>query len=369
MTILYKDSWYWALIIFCLFSFLVLRRDFSFTKWVEKYWFLRPNKTFFLSKALYTLSILGLIVLALDFRGPEETVETSVKDQKTVILIDTSSSMLVEDIRPNRFRKSIMMARHFVKKAFGHQISLVLFSDIQKKVVPFTDDLDLLDARLASLESLNISKGGSRINSAIVEAAQYLSGGKQSNISGNILVFTDSEENGEQLDTSLLEDVRVAIIGVGTARGGVIPIRTRGGNFIGNKRHNGTEIISKLDEGFLKRFGKDIPNYRYWIANSYSLPTEKIMKFFEKGYKETAGAGLVKIRPVKGVEYILIGILALTLSQFLFLFKGFKHISLIILIGTSHLFMNDNAFAQEQPQKKELPPLSQETLRDRKSVV
>ena len=71
---------------------------------------------------------------------------------KTIILVDSSASMLAEDVRPNRFKKALLLVKHYVKKAVGQQISLVVFSDNQKRIIPFTDDIDLINARLERLE-------------------------------------------------------------------------------------------------------------------------------------------------------------------------------------------------------------------------
>ncbi len=69
----------------------------------------------------------------LDLRGDQEQINTPLTDQKTIVLIDASSSMLVEDVQPNRFKRALTVARHFVKNAIGHQISVIVFSDISKK--------------------------------------------------------------------------------------------------------------------------------------------------------------------------------------------------------------------------------------------
>ncbi|MBC96253.1 MAG: hypothetical protein CME63_00745 [Halobacteriovoraceae bacterium] len=154
-------------------------------------WFKRKTNLYQFKKFLYLIGISLLLVSLLDFRGPEQKIESDIPDQKTIVIIDSSASMLAEDIRPNRFQKSLIMARHFVKKAFGHKIAVVLFSDQQKRLVPFTDDLDLLDARIAGLENVDLYDGGSNISQAIKESLGYFknASSKNENLIGNILVL------------------------------------------------------------------------------------------------------------------------------------------------------------------------------------
>lgn len=361
MIITYSSYLYLIIFLAILFISLVLYKDILFTKWIKKYWFFEKSNTFYIGKFFYILGFLILIFCLLDFRGEGENVETELREQKTVILIDTSSSMLVEDVRPNRFNKAIMMARHFVKKAFGHQIALVLFSDIQRKVVPFTDDLDLLDAKIAALQSLDITNGGSNITKAILEAVNYLKGSSNKLPSGNLLIFTDSEENGQFLSREIPDSIRIAIVGVGTSKGGPIPIRTKGGNFIGNKRYEGKEVVSKLDEEFLKRFGKNVKNYKYWIANSYSMPTESINEFFKRGFDSNSGSAQVKIRPVEGMNYIISGIILILLSQLIGLKSSFKFCIVFLLFFS---FQTSSLKSQEKaPEEEKLPPLTEEVVR------
>ena len=97
--------------------------------------------------------------------------------------------MLAEDVRPNRLEKAVLVAKHFVRKAPGHQISLMVFADIVKKLVPFTNDVDLLDARLDSIKSLRNLNAGSSIGLAIKEAVQYFDP-KDKSVTGNIIVIT-----------------------------------------------------------------------------------------------------------------------------------------------------------------------------------
>ena len=309
----------YILISLVVFIFLYVRKENLFYKWVNDHWFFERSSYSKIASFLFLSGLALLAVSLLDLRGKEIKIESKIPEQKTIILIDTSASMLVEDVRPNRFEKVLFLARHFVKRAYGHQISVVLFSDFQKQVVPFTTDIDLLDARIASLKVLRLGRGGSNLSMAIQESLGYLKTSKTefAKISGNVLVFTDSEETSTPLSLDVPDGVSVSVVGVGTLKGGPIPIRTSTGNFKGYKKFQGKEIVSKLGETLIKKMADDIKYFRYWIATSYSIPTEEIIRFFNSVHKIKYSKGDIRIKPVL-IGYLTLPALALIILGTLF---------------------------------------------------
>ncbi len=332
---------------FVVFYTILYRRNFKqFFKWVEDHWFYKKKPRLTLSHGLYLLGFSLLVISLLDFQGKPEKLSAKIPEQKTIIMLDTSSSMLTEDVRPNRFEKAIFLARHFIKKAIGHQISIIVFSDSTKRLVPFTSDMELLDSRVEGLRSLNVNRGGTNLNLAISEAMQYLRTDKNE-FSGNILLITDAEETEGGFKVSVPKEISFAAVGVGTVKGGNIPIRDRHGIFRGNKRFNGNEIVSKLDEVFLRKLGNTIVNYNYWIATSYSLPTEQILSFFNQSHKAKYSQGEVTIKDVY-LEYVLIP--AIVLLVFSYILRFGKSLVIPLLI-----FSYLDAFSQEKEERKPTP--------------
>lgn len=318
---------------FFLIVLLYVKKIKESDSFIEKSFFKKPRGVLWLRRLFLVLGIGFLLIASLDPRGPEEKVESKVPDQKTIIIIDSSASMLAEDVRPNRYKKSILMARHFIKKAFGHKVAVVLFSDTQKRLVPFTDDLDLLDARVAGLEELIIYDGGSNISQAIKESLGYfmVEGGKIDEVGGNILLFTDSEGHDEDFSINLPDQVTLAAVGVGTAKGARIPNRDRYGVFRGYKKYKSDEVISKLNEDWLKSLKGSLKSYKYWIANSYTIPTEEILAFFNSQYTKKINKGMATVRPVKVEPFLVPAIIFLILSFSLYLAPSYV-LALILLI-------------------------------------
>ncbi|MCK5884322.1 MAG: VWA domain-containing protein, partial [Bacteriovoracaceae bacterium] len=343
------------LIVLVIFGvYISVRQEKKYFSWVKRYFFYRRSRISSMSSILFYIGFILLLFSILDLRGPEKKVSSDILDQKTLILIDTSSSMLAEDVRPNRYEKSLSLAKHFVKKAVGHQVGIALFSDTTIPSSPFTDDISYLSARLAALSELNLRRGGTSLVQSINEAVQILkvhSGGEKA--VGNILVFTDSEDHGELSELTVPTTVSVALIGVGTVAGARIPIKSKSGEFLHYKKYRGQEVITKLDETKIKALGTSIENFKYWVALSYSIPTEEIVKFFRNQFVKTLSKAQITIRPVMAMWLLVPGLVLLGISFALSFPSTF--ICFLVLIATT--VQSRNLMANEIKQEvKKIPP-------------
>lgn len=334
-----------------LFFFFYIKSRTNFFRWVEDHWFYRQSLLNKFSTYLYIVGMVLIVLALLDLRGAEKRIKGTSQETKTVILIDSSASMLAEDVRPNRFSKALLLVKHYVKKAIGQQISLVVFSDHQKRIIPFTDDIDLIYARLERLESLNLGRGGTGLSQAIAESVEYFksSGGE---LSGNILIFTDAEETELSFPLTIPDGITVGMIGIGTAKGAAIPVRDSRGEFRGNKKFQGKVVISKLDENVLKELSNKIKNYRYWIATSYSLPTEEILAFFSKVDKVKNLENEFRVKPVMANYLLVPGTILLFLAFLLNYRKTFSLGILLVLLQVNNI----RAQAPSESNAKEKAP-------------
>ncbi len=303
-----------ALVIFSVSLFLYERK---FFKIVKLYWFYKRSYFHYLSSLLYIGAVTLLCLALLDPRGDDQKIKVEIPESKTIILIDTSASMLAEDVQPSRLSKAVLLAKHYARKAAGQELSIVAFAEIQKKIVPFTSDLDLIDARLDSIKGIKNQNGSSAISVAIQESIQYFR--ETSEVPhGNILVITDGEETAEPLDLKIPKEIKLAFVGVGTERGGRIPLDDRQGFRFGYKKHRGQDVITKLNENFFKTAVADVPEAKYWIASTYSLPTDEIKDFFSgiSQGKDKSERDMI-VRPVK-MEYLIGPAILLLLLSVLF---------------------------------------------------
>jgi Ca-activated chloride channel family protein len=337
-------------------SLIILKIDKKVTKVVIDNWLLTQSKTYYIRSFFFLVGVALLLLSLLDLRGPEDSQDSNIPDQKTMIIIDSSASMLVEDVRPSRYKKALLLARHFVKKAVGHQISVVLFSDTQNRLVPFTDDLDLLDTRIAALEDNNNVSGGSNIAQALDESLSYFrsSNKTQSEISGNILILTDSEGHDGDLTKVVPDGINVGVVGIGTRRGGKVPIRDSRGIFRGYKKYNGKEVNSSLNEKWIASLSKKIKHYKHWIVNSYVVPTEEIVDFFRNKFIKSLSMGTVRIKPVLAHYLMIPGMLFILISFLLYPLRRFYVPCFLVLLLSNCL--NEplvSVYAQEEEETTE----------------
>lgn len=338
------------IVLFLVFAAITLVMEKRFFKFVKTYWFYKRSFFSYVSSFLFLLGIAGLLISLLDIRGPEEKIKTEVPSDRTIILIDTSASMLAEDVKPSRLQKASLIAKHFARKAAGHQLSIVAFAEIQKKIVPFTNDLDLIDARLDSLKNLRNQYGSSALSAAIQESIQYFR--EADGVArGNILVLTDGEETAESIDLKVPKEVHVALVGIGTERGGRIPLDDGRGFRFGYKRDKGREVITKLNEKFFQQVANDLPSAKYWLANTYSLPSEEILAFFQGEKVKGNNQQDMVIKPVL-MEWIVVPSLILIFLSYILKSIRVFTLGLLLFISPVH--------AQKEEEPKITPEIARQ---------
>lgn len=324
-------------LVMCLFLVFIVLFDRRYFSWIKEHWLINRSFLNVLSSFFFVLGICFLSVITLDPREKEIKIPTPVKQLKTVILIDTSTSMLVEDVRPNRLERAALLAKHFARRAGDHQISIMIFADITKKLVPFTSDRDLIDARIDSIKGIRNLNAGTSIESAVAEAARLFNS-KERSISGNLLVITDGEDHGGPVNIQVPDTVKVAFLGVGSQEGGNIPLKDNRGMFYGYKKNKAITVVSKLDKKYFEKAVDSKENRRFFEATMTGIPSDEIYEFFNsKGNETKEGEGI--IRPLSFKMFAYPGLFFLFLSYVLKFFKPFS--LLIIMIFSINIYAND----------------------------
>lgn len=313
---------------------------------LKVHWFQQRSWMHKLSSLCIIIGIFVLSLCLLDPRGKPQNIKGKSLESKTIVLIDTSSSMLAEDVKPNRLAKAVLLAKHFIKESVGHQIAVMVFSDTVKKLVPFTEDKNLLAARVDAIGEIRNISAGSSISLSIKEALQYFKSSEEEEF-GNIVVFTDGEAAQDSFDVELPKWSSIVFVGVGTEKGATIPIREAGGIFIGNKKNQGKDIISKLDVDYFKKMVGHSERIKYFLVQNYGLPTDEILSFLDS-YKQSSELKDNVIRPVEITPFALVGLAFLMVG---YLFRFMKPVRLIQLALV--FCMSTILYAQEE---KEISP-------------
>jgi Ca-activated chloride channel homolog len=183
--------------------------------------------------------------------------EVKRKGIDILVAVDTSKSMLAEDVKPNRLERSKFGIMDFVSKLEGDRVGLLPFAGTAFLMCPLTLDYDAFRNSLEALDTEIIPQGGTDLASAIYEAESAFS----NNANHKILVLvTDGEDlEGEALSAAAEAKERgltIYTVGVGTPSGELIPLMSGGKNGVFVKDEKGQPVKSRLDETMLQKIAE-----------------------------------------------------------------------------------------------------------------
>ncbi len=200
---------------------------------------------------------LGLILFSL--LGPQSFqgfTEVNKSGLDIYILIDTSKSMLVDDIMPDRISRAKKVIESIIDNLEGDRIGFIPFSSSAYIQMPLTDDYQLARMFLNVIDTEMIGGGGTNVGNAIKLA--YNSFNRTSSSDKVIIVLSDGEEH-ESHSVDVLKSIKddrlkVYVIGIGTEKGGLVPVYDSTGEMrIGYKTDNsGQYVMSRLNTATLQ---------------------------------------------------------------------------------------------------------------------
>jgi Ca-activated chloride channel family protein len=206
----------------------------------------------------FALTLLGLALAIIALAQPRwgYTYEDAKRKGLDLILaVDTSRSMLSNDVLPNRLQRVKLATQDLINELQGDRVGLVAFAGRAFLQAPLTIDYDAAVEAISDLDTNTIPEGGTNISDAIDLAVRTF--GKSAIGNRAVIIFTDGEElSGDASKTAKAAadaGVRIFTIGVGTPEGSLIPISNgEGGGTAFVKDSKGQVVKSKLDERRLK---------------------------------------------------------------------------------------------------------------------
>lgn len=171
-----------------------------------------------------------------------------------VICMDTSKSMLAEDIKPNRLEQAKYGVRDMLKQLKGDRVGLVAFAGDAFLQCPLTVDYGAFALMLDDVRIGLIPRGGTAIGQAISTAIEAFQ--NRTDADKAIILITDGDDTEgdplQQVDDLRKRGIRVFAVGVGSQDGDLIPMTVDGrSTFL--KDAQGQVVKSRLNEGTLSR--------------------------------------------------------------------------------------------------------------------
>ena len=210
-----------------------------------------------LFKAFLLLTAFVSIVIALtEPRWNPQTEKIKRKGRDICLLLDTSRSMLAEDIKPSRLERSRIAISDLLETLKGDRIAIVTFAGNSTIKCPLTQDYAFVRMVLADISTESTTRGGTMIGDAIRKATEDVFD-RQSREYKDIILITDGEDHDsfpvQAAKKAAAEGIRIIAIGLGNENeGSRIPVADPDGKrtFL---KYKGQEVWSKLDADTLRK--------------------------------------------------------------------------------------------------------------------
>ncbi len=197
------------------------------------------------------LGAAGILFLALATLGPVRGYTyraVSRKGLDLVLCLDTSRSMLAQDLRPSRLERAKREVVGLLDVLRDDRVALVAFSGDTRDVAPLTRDRGTLEGLLAYVTPEDNREGGTDLAAALERALQLFDG--RTGAHEAIVLLTDGEDlegkAAAQAEEAVKRNIRVFVVGVGTEAGGKIPVLDEGGRSGFLRDPEGNEVVTKL---------------------------------------------------------------------------------------------------------------------------
>ena len=258
-----EKIWFWAFIIIPV-MLMVFLWTFFWKKRIQKSFGsavvlkrLSPDLSFFKSSLKFITLCLAVGFLVIGLINPKigtklETIKREGVD--IVFAIDVSKSMLAEDVAPNRLEKSKQLVTQIINNLASDRVGIIAYAGKAFPQLPITTDYASAKMFLQSMNTDMLSSQGTAINEAIELSRNYFNDEEQTN--RVLIIISDGEDHNdlsvEVAEAASEEGIKIYTIGVGSEKGGPIPLKRNGVVMSYKKDQNNETVITKLNEETLR---------------------------------------------------------------------------------------------------------------------
>ena len=224
----------------------------------------------------FGLRMLGLACLMFAFARPQSGIkgeEVITQGIDIMLAMDVSSSMLAEDLKPNRLEAAKDVASDFIRERINDRIGMVIFSGDAFTQCPLTIDYGILMSLMDSLR-VGMIEDGTAIGMGLATAVNRLRSSEAK--SKVIILLTDGRNNRGEIDpitaaqAAQAFNVKIYTIGAGTRGSAMYPVNDP---FLG-KRY--VSLPVDIDEESLQKIANMTGGQYFRATNRESL--KKIYK-------------------------------------------------------------------------------------------
>jgi len=278
-----------------------------------------PNVSVKKQRVKIALILIGLVFLIFTIARPQfgkKGVILKREGLDIIIAIDTSNSMLAEDIKPNRLTRAKFEIVGLLDKLDGDRVGLLAFAGDSFVLCPLTLDYSAAKMFLDILDTDIIPEQGTNLSSTILKAIDsFIQKEQKYKV---LIILTDGEDTlGDPIDAVKKANgagIRIYPIGIGSFKGEPIPIKDQYGNVSGYKRDSKGEIVmTKLNEGVLENIARSTGG-KYFRVTSGGIELEKIVDDIKKLEKKELQSKEFS-QYVDRYQYFLFVVIALLIAE------------------------------------------------------
>lgn len=242
---------------------------------------LSPEKSNFKPILKFTVYVLALMALIFALANPR--IGTKIKTVKRegidiVFAIDVSKSMLAEDVAPNRLEKSKQIVSQIINTLGADRVGIVAYAGSALPLLPITTDYSSAKMFLQQINTDMLSSQGTAISEAILLSSDFFD---QVDTNKLMVLLSDGEDHeqgiSEAITTAKEKGIKVLTIGVGTPKGGPIPIKVHGSVQTYLRDLDNEVVITKMDDVILKEIANELGG-SYVSGNNSKQVTEQFKK-------------------------------------------------------------------------------------------
>ena len=164
-----------------------------------------------LQPTLFVLRILSLALIVMALARPQTMdVSTRTKTNKgidIVMAIDISSSMLAQDLKPNRLTALKRVAASFVDDRMSDRIGLVIYAGESYTKTPITSDRAIVKNTLGEIQFEGLIEDGTAIGMGLATSVNRLKDSRAK--SKVIILLTDGVNNSGFIDPKIASELAV----------------------------------------------------------------------------------------------------------------------------------------------------------------
>jgi len=287
-----EDIWLWLLLLLLgmvvLFFWTALwkrktKRLYASAELLKR---LSPDQSRF--KAVLKLVVLAMAVVCFCVALVNPKVGTKLETVKRkgvdiVFAIDVSKSMLAEDVAPNRLEKAQQLTAQIINNLVSDRVGIIAYAGKAVPQLPITTDYSAAKMFLQNMNTDMLSSQGTAIDEAIQLSRTYFNDAEQTN---RVLVIISDGEDHKDLNLGVAkaaakEGIKIFTIGVGSKKGGPIPLKRNGVVMRYKKNRKGETVITKLNTNTLTAIAEEA-NGLFIQGQNTKQVTEKITEILNK---------------------------------------------------------------------------------------